>query len=287
MSEAKLLRKINSTLEPVLFQVIGSTPQSVMESIKSTNLKDNTEAAISLTTICLFAIAVNKSTMENFSTKSDVSEARPMIRSAFSIQGSPNMTSLTLLGHSLMTTKIIERIDFCKQLRLKFGQAHIWAGNFSTGAVSDKQKGILLEKAQKINFEHAKLLASGFLKYTRIDTSPYTNEEMQFWGIQSDSRQSARAEGSTAGGPRIPIVPPDSVRAHPTTWKDEYIKLSDGSEVLVPGDVVEYYLTALQRDRIALAASIAGRGLQNLINSMRQARLRDPEMRGSQGSTVG
>lgn len=293
-----LAAQVNTILEPFLFQVVGSTPESLRDIIKATTLRNNPAVAAKVAALCIFASAVNKATMEGLLAVSEMADVRSIVATGISINNKPNMTSMTLLGHCLLTTDWASDIVFAKKFRDKLGQNNIWAGGLDGGSVSEKQKKILKEKASNTNINSARLLGSGFLKFTGISRDAYSVEEAEFWGEQVvSSKPSARqdasppfkparhqAAASTSAKPQVPFVPdvsPPRARVVPVT-------LPDGSMAMVSEKAYNYYLRANQNNFEALAESVARQGSESFSAKYNLAADKDPEGRGvGVHSTVG
>jgi hypothetical protein len=284
MSSTTLKAQINSILDPLLFQVIGSTPESIRDTIRNSQLRNNPNVGSLVACTAVFSSAVNKSTLENFLAKPELADVRPAISASFSISNRTNMTGLTLLGHCLLTTAFVGDITFCVEFRKKMGQDHLWAGNLDSGSLSDKQKEILKEKKRVTQETSAKLLGSGFFKFTGIDSTRYTSEEARFWNenyVSGGSTDSGRPSASRrTGGSSSNITPPR--RNTPT----EDITLSSGAVVSVPRALVNYYLSANNNDRTRLVASIEKRGAQAWTDQYSDAYENDPEGRNFSSGTV-
>jgi len=281
---------INKLLEPFLFQVIGSTPDSIRDSILQSDLRGKNKAGMLLATVALFAAAVNKATMETFVARPELQEARPFISSTFSISGKTNMTSLSLLGHCILTSEIVNEIEFCKAFRVKLGQNDLWSGDLKSGNLSEKQRGILQQKKSVTPATTAKLLGSGFFKYVGVDPGYFTSEEAVFWKVTNVRAEPVRATApapAPAARPEAPvpagsITPPRSeARIENTTFT-----LSDGSVVPIPKEVADYYLFINNNDRARIVRSIESNGVSNFVSRYRQAMNDDPARRRGQGGTV-
>jgi hypothetical protein len=283
---------INDILEAYLFQVVGSTPESIRDAIKVSALKANPGPAGMLAASAMFASAVNKTTMENFISKPEMSDARPIISTTFSISGRPNMTGLTLLGHCLLTTDFSDSIKFCQEFKKKMGQNDVWAGNLDSGSLSDKQKDILKEKKRVTSYNSAKMLGSGFLKFTKISLVPYTTEEADFWGesnplLGQSRRYDDGYDAAQTSTPRSKSVMQDISpprRVFNTTTKN--VILSDKSVATIPTNVYDYYMATHNNDLSALTASLEKRTTEEWVSLYSDAMLKDPERRGFQGGTA-
>lgn len=266
MSASASVNAINNLLQPYLFQVIGSTPSSVCKSIKSAGLKGEREIGLQLAASCVFAAAVNKTTLEQFLLKPELQMVRPTIVSSFSISGKTNMTGLTLLGHCLMTSNLVDSIVFAKEFRNKMGQNSLWVGDFKSGSLSDKRKEILLEKKRVTDGTQAALLGSGFFKYVGIDNRPWTAEELEFWEETAPTTARKVAPPMSFSGPSTPPRPKNESSAPvtpPRAGSKEDLRVftfSNGSTHTLSQVAVDYYMEKNNNDRAKLEDSVANRG---------------------------
>jgi hypothetical protein len=302
------INQINALLDPVLFQVVGSTPTSVRDAIKGSALKNNPSDGAKIVTLCLFASAVNKATMESFLVKPNMTDVRPVVSSSFAVSGKPNMTALTLLGHCLMLTDVASNIDFVRQYRNKLGQNDIWSGSLDKGSISTKQKEILLEKQRVIKRDEAALLGRCFLKFTGLDPNKMSRQEATFWDGStsfSGAASGSQTSSSSGSGPN-PFQTPDrpfpsssgSASGSPPSQVDrsnldlgagkDTVTLRDGTIVEVPSNLVLYYRTCVADNVQRLTASIASRGVDRWVADYSAQLLADPDMqrRPSGGSSV-
>jgi hypothetical protein len=287
-SLTKATANTNKLLDPLLFQVIGSTPESIRDSIMTSTMKNNPERAMLFATACLFASAVNKPTMENFIAKPELQEARPIIGSSFSIGGKSNMTAMTLLGHCILTTSILDGINFAREFRRKMGQDNLWAGNFTKGSLSEKQMEILIEKKRVTNEKTAKLLGSGFFKFTGMDSRPYTDDEADFWDEPRSKGGVALnttivEESTTRSAVSSPSVTPPRKEKGPTAFA---LTLSNGSQVAIPSDVYTYYTTVISDNLENMVESVERNTVKGFVAKYRHAISRDPDMTGAKGTSV-
>jgi hypothetical protein len=196
--------------------------------------------------------------------KPEMITVRPTIASSFSVSGKTNMTGLTLLGHCLLTSSLVDDITFAKEFRRKMDQQHIWAGEFKTGSLSDKQKEILLEKKRVTNEVQAKLLGSGFFKYVGIDTSAWTAQELDFWEEQQSETQASPQEGMTfvSTPPRNRQVTPPAGSASGTAPVNDIIAytLPSGRTENLSRKAVNFYLSKHQNSMEAVEDSVDSRG---------------------------
>jgi hypothetical protein len=296
MSNSSFTDIINKGLEGYLFQVIGSTPASLRDAIKKTDLKAKPDAAASLVMTCLFAAAVNKQVLEAFLAKPEMLQARTVTQQAMVISGRPNMTGLTLFGHALLTTNSVDDIKFAAEFRKKMGQNHIWDGPLSKGSLGEKQRDIMLEKARVHNLEEVRLLGSGFLKYTKLDTRPMSAKEANWWGETYASSTSKLTPQKPAS--RIPPQPRaqsparSQVQSRPsssgqttvTPPRKLSLTLGETERIAVREDVYKYYmLTHTDEDFVAKIRSIGAEKFDELYG---EALSRDPEGKAA-GSLAG
>jgi len=299
MASSTMATEMNSILNPFLFQIIGSTPSGIKESIKKANLRGNASVGVKLATACVFGAAVNKVTLEDFITKPAIMDARATIQTSFSISGKTNMTAMTLLGHCLLTSSTLDSVEFVKEFRLKMGQHDLWAGDFSTGSLSDKQKTIYVEKKRVTKIEDAKLLGSGYFKYVGVDRTAWTTDELTFWDIEFTAapRKPAATTGSQAGpktsssssfskgkAPEFTQARPSGTPARtfappapglsPTTSEPTVlgelkasnmieVKLSDGNIVDADAAAVNFYLGRDGSSEASLVSSIERSGIDD------------------------
>jgi len=290
MASQANINEINQLLDPHLFQVVGSTPKSVRDSLKLSQLKDNPTDAAKFVTVAIFAAAVNKATMETFLASKPMQDIRATINTSFNIQGKPNMTAITLIGHCLLTTDIASKIKFAVEFRKKMGQDHIWDGNLDRGSVSELQKKIFMERKRVTDEAEAKLLGSCLLKWSGIDRSPMSMNEASFWGVPGSAGASSQPRASATpsrSSPPAPPSPPDFRPQFSThNLPSEMITLSDGTIAEISGDALLYYRTVISPDPERLIASIEKRGAEAFIEQNRRQLAADPTMSKRPSGTV-
>jgi hypothetical protein len=268
------IQSINKILEPVLFQVIGTTPESLADSVKRAGLEGKLEAGVQLASICIFAASVNKNVLGEFLLKPELVNARQTVVSQFSIQNKANMTALTLLGHCLYLTSFAGQINYAVEFRKKMGQQNIWDGNLEGGSLSEIQRKILSEKGKAVNKSSARLFATGFLKYIGADTSKMTADEARFWDVQTTT--------ANISPPRRPATRTPSVSsASPQTSQ---VTLADGKIVSLSTRAYNYYMTVNNNDLARLTASVNRDGPTAWSASYDRAAELDPEMQGTKGA---
>lgn len=289
MSAQGTIPSINNILDPYLFQVIGSTPSGIKDSLKKSTLKGNMDSGIELASAAVFAAAVNKVVLEDFLLKPEMVHARPAIQASLSINGKTNMTGMTLLGHCLLATGFMDDVVFVKEFRHKMGQDNLWDGDFTKGSLSEKQKKIYEEKKRVTPVSAARLLGSGFFKYVGVDKTPWTLEESAFWdesntGPEPEPMKQSRAQPS---GP-----PPQVSQASPSTQPQQKtaqpaspprqsqpnrlqapvadqntgysrVTLLNGSTVYVSTRAVDFYMGDMGKTVEDLATSVQSRGAEN------------------------
>jgi len=283
---------INSLLADHLFQVIGSTPKSIADNLKKLDLKDKTDEGSRLVAVAVFSAAVNKSTMENYLAKPEFTSIRQLVLTAMSIQGRSNMTAFTLLGHCLLTTSIVDDVIFVSEFRKKMGQKHLWENSLDNGQLSDKQKGILKEKKRVTNETDARLLGSGFLKWTGIDSKAMTSAEAEFWGIAT-----ARTTTPPRRGNIQAPVGYTSPRARGTTFATSSSAQPTGNVTVpvtrestadIPEDVFNYRKNVLNQTDSDISASLNNHGFQEFVSRTREMMRIDPDgSKTTSASTVG
>lgn len=277
------IEKINKYFEPVLFQVVGSTPTGIKDNLKTAGIKGNKEIGEQLSTVSIFASCVNKSTLENFISRPEFSAVRPVIVNALQIGGKANMTALTLLGHCLLTTTFFDNLTFVTEFRKKIGQNHIWAGSLDNGSLGEKQKAIMKEKARLTDVEQARLLGDGFLKFTGVKTAAMTAAEQEFWG----EREPVVTPKSSPPRNTTQPSPPRSRPAPTTAPSFRPYTLRNSEQVLVDPVAADYYLAVGGNTEATMLDSIARRGIDTFNDMYRKASAADPERRGVSGTVMG
>jgi len=260
---------INDLLKDKLFQVIGSTPTSIAESLKKVDLRNKTVEGAQIFAVAVFAAAVNKSTLETFLADSRFATIRPLLSAALSIQGRSNMTALTLLGHCLLTTDIASTVSFTSEFRKKMGQDNLWAGALDGGSLSTKQREILKEKKRLTNEDEAKALGNGFLKHVGIVSAAMTESEANLFGVPVTVRRSSPASPS-----KMPVVSGNIP-----------FKVSNTSTLQIPADVMKYRREVLGQNDADIAESLDRNGLEKFIDNTRKLSATDPS--GSKTKTAG
>lgn len=265
---------INNLLQDKLFQVIGSTPRSIADSLQKVDFRGRTNEGAQLFAVSIFAAAVNKSTLETFLADTRFAAIRPLINAALSIQGRSNMTAMTLLGHCFMTTDEASRIQFASEFRKKMGQNHLWDGELNSGSLSDKQRGILKEKRRLTDLEEAKALANGFLKLTGLKSGNMSSLESEMFGPGVTTSSSASAGNSMPAG----LSPPRATNSRGSPSMSGMSRVNvPGSEVVdVPTDVYNYRKNTLGQSESDIVASISARGVSDFVTRTRQMMEADP-----------
>jgi hypothetical protein len=293
---------VNDLLNEKLFQVIGSTPASIAESLLKVDLKGRSTDGAHLMAVTIFAAAVNKPTLETFLADPKFATIRPILTATLAISGKSNMTAMTLLGHCLMTTKLAGDIVFAAEFRKKMGQDHLWAGELDKGSLSDKQKEILKEKKRVTDAKQAAALGSGFLKHVGILPGPMTPDEAALFKVTT-----------VRSGPNVPVTPAKqtgipktpagmsgskyasagegtrrSPTAAPASPTDVEFTVSSTESVKVPEDVMKYRREVFGQSDADIAESIGRNGLEKFIENTRRMAERDPTGKTAKGgSTAG
>jgi len=285
---SNIIGNINSLLEPVLFQVIGTTPESLMESVKKANLEGKVNEGSQLAAVSVFAAAVNKQVLNEFLMKTELSAVRGAVLSQFAIRNQANMTALTLLGHCLYLTRFAAQINFATEFRKKMGQNSIWDGELTTGSLSETQRKILQEKAKSINKRSAALFAKGYFKFIGADTSAWTSEEATFWDMQH--RAPAPTPPANASAAASPVrTPPKQTAPRPAATqsppaRDVSIEVPDLGSVVVPRTAYEYYMAVNNNDFRRLYASIGKNGRDEWVRRYEELARTDTDKRGASGT---
>jgi len=265
------INEINDLLNDKLFQVIGSTPKSIAESLTKIDLKNKKKEGSLIFAISVFASAVNKSTLETFLADNRFASVRPLLAAAMSIQGKSNMTALTLLGHCLLTTKMADSVTFTAEFRKKMGQNHLWAGELSSGSLSDKQKEILKEKKRLTDETSAMTLGTGFLKLTGIDTSPMTSAESDLFNLSVQPSRSDLPREQLAETSRTQYSSAESIPSNVN------FRLSRSENVQIPEDVLNYRKNVVAQTDQQIAESIQSKGVEDFIQRTRTLMASDPD----------
>lgn len=275
---------INELLEDKLYQVIGSTPESIAESLRNVDLKGKNRLGIQIFAVAVFAAAVNKSTLETFLADPRFVDIRPLIAAALSIQGRSNMTALTLLGHCLLTTGMANKVKFASEFRKKMGQDHLWAGELSSGSLSQKQREILAEKKRVTDRESAEALGAGFLKWTGLDSTEMTARESAMFGLSAKISEPRPFSSSSKGkGPEITGKEFNKAGVDTIT-----LTRSGKPNIDIPQVLYEYRSNIMGQTDSEIYNSAEARGTNGFIESTTKLMARDPTgARVKSGSTLG
>jgi hypothetical protein len=279
--EREIKDEIGQILEPYINQVVGSTPWSVAEAVKRANLAGQKIKGMQLIVASIFAASVNKPTLESFLAKPAMDTIRPVLMNELSINGKVNMTALTLLGHSMLTSGFLTGINYIDQLKKKLGQDNIWVGSLDGGSISDKQRAILKEKKGVANIEDARLLASGLLKYTGIVSDSMTSEEMALWGENTPETSAGKKATSPSGHSRIPSTSFSSSKYAPSPSKVSLAKISSSGSrsktYEIPEDLLNYRRIIIGQTDSDIIKSIERSGVEDFISRTRELMARDPD----------
>lgn len=154
------IAKIDTLLNPFLYQVSGSTPEQAHEIIHKSGIMTNADHGARFIALCILACAVNKKALEDKMRTNEFSALAFMVSNHFAVQGRPNMTLFSTIGHCLMVHPATDSIAYARAFRTKLGQHDLWAGNFSTSTMSEKQKQICMERSQRFTRDSAIDLAN-------------------------------------------------------------------------------------------------------------------------------
>jgi hypothetical protein len=270
---------INELLSDKLFQVIGSTPMSIAESLRKVDLKGKTKEGAMIFAIAIFAAAVNKATLETYIADSRFAEIRPIITASLSIQGKSNMTAMTLLGHCFLASGLANTVTFAQEFRKKMGQEHIWAGELNAGSLSDKQKSILLEKKRLTNREEATALGNGFLKWTGIDMSKMNEMESTLFGLPKTVDKKVSSAGSSMPvPPAVPTKGKTRTRRTSDDFEDSTtVFADDGTMHDIPTAEYDYRVQKLGQTDAEVSESFIRRGKDSFVAATRRLMNEDPE----------
>jgi len=274
--------RINELLNDKLFQVIGSTPESVAESLSKMELRNKSVEGGQIFAIAIFAATVNKPTLETFLADARFSTVRPLLNAALSIQGRSNMTAITLLGHCFLTTDLAAGVDYATEFRKKMGQDHLWDGSLEGGSLSDKQRGIMKEKKRVTSAESAKALGTGFLKWTGLVAGSMTVKEAELFNMQAAGTSSSTAVTSR---PRYESVSPP-VTPPRTTARNVTFEISNKNLVEVPAAILDYRRSMLQQTDEEIAESIERSGVAEFISKTERLIAKDPTGARTRGASV-
>lgn len=169
------LRNIDSNLDaflnPKLHQVIGTTPESLRANLEQSSIGGRKESGMKFIAVSIFAAAVNKVVASEFFAEGAFKDMRDALGDKVLLNGSINMTSLTLAGHCFLTNDRIARSKFAAELRKKMGASTIWGVGESGGNLSEKQRTIYRQKAGKTTLAAAEDFCTWFLGFVGITTA--------------------------------------------------------------------------------------------------------------------
>jgi len=273
---------INDLLNDKLFQVIGSTPESIAEALTRMDLREKSVEGAQIFAVAIFASAVNKPTLETFLADARFSTIRPLLNAALSIQGRSNMTAITLMGHCFLTTDLASNVTFASEFRKKMGQDHLWDGSLEGGSLSDKQRAIMKEKKRVTDAESAKALGTGFLKWTGLIQGSMTNVEALLFNVQPAVSASGKATDtrSRTASASPPITPPRAGE------RNVRFSVSERNQIEVPESVLNYRRNMLMQTDDDIAESIRRNGIEEFINKTNQLMVRDPTGNKTRGASV-
>lgn len=292
MSTAVSVAQINSLLDPYLFQVVGSTPSSVKDELVNSGQGGDTNLGTQLASICLLASATVKRVVEEKLLVADFVDARRFINKSLSINGKVNMSALTLTGHCLLASSVVDDVHFAKAARLRMGQRHLWDGDLTSNQLSDKQRGIMLERKKNVRLEDAVAFGGGFFKFFGMNKNPYTPAEAVFWGIRAT--RTAEESGASSKSPfsltseygREPEAPLFGSVPSSSSTRPDSMHISRSSTEVIPGEVVEYCKKALRWSDSRIKEEADKQGTAAFVAKIRLALVKDPDMRGIQGKSV-
>jgi len=166
------IAEIDNILNPRLNQVVGSTPESLKESILKLDFKNKRDVGARFAAMAFFAASVNKKTLEELYMSEAMGQVRVTIAREMTINNTVNMTAISLAGHCLLTVDDFSSVKYVSEFRKKMGQNSLWDGEFGSGSISEKQKEIYKQKKGLFDKERAKAFADWYCQYTGLRGVP-------------------------------------------------------------------------------------------------------------------
>jgi len=262
---------INELLNPVLFQVIGSTPESLREHVEKCNLQGKNNLGSKFIALSVFAASVNKSTVEEFFAGDKMSDLRLSISREFMLNNKLNMTALSLAGHCFMTQDALSTVQYVVAFRKKMGQNSVWDGELAGGSLSETQKKILKEKASTHSKDRAIAFASWFMEYTGLRGSSSSVSQVPPAASAQASSETPSVERTREDSPPIDLG---------TSAKQQQTAAPDVVGQMRP-DLVQYYLSLEGRTRESLQQLINEHGVGRVERNI------EKQMQGGSGSVIG
>jgi len=267
---ANSVNDINELLNPVLFQVIGSTPESLREHVEKCNLQGKNNLGSKFIALSVFAASVNKSTVEEFFAGDKMSDLRLAISREFMLNNKLNMTALSLAGHCFMTQDALSTVQYVVAFRKKMGQNSVWDGELAGGSLSETQKKILKEKATTHSKDRAIAFASWFMEYTGLRGSSGSATQAPPAASVQSSATIASSSGVREESPPIDLGSPAAQKQAATP---------DVVGQMRP-ELVQFYLSLEGRTRETLQNLIKEHGVGRVERNI------EKQMQGGSGSVV-
>jgi len=242
---------IDNILDKRIHQVIGSTPESLRTTCEGTNMKNNPDVAAKFVALSVLAAAVNKETIGKAATESDFMDLAMVIRSGFYLNGTVNMTALSLAGHCFVACDKFSKIRFVAEFRKKMGQDNLWDGNFDSGSISAKQKEIFIERKKAQDRKKCVDFADWFVSWSGLDQKLRTGARV---GTSSRGRGGSSAPSSRGRGASKP--------------EEQATATASAS---LPEDLVDFYFNEIGRTQTDLDESVRKHGLEKIIRSIRSS----------------
>lgn len=291
MSDQSALAVINDALNPFMHQVTGSTPASIRDMIKASNVRSNATLGVKLATIALFAASVNKSTLEGFVAASSMADVRSVLSDKFSISGKVNMSALSLMGHCLLTSDFLDNVEYARAFRDRMGLKHIWERDLNKDRLSDEQYKIFSDKKRKVPESEAKALGKGYFKYIGVDKAAMGRSEREFWDLrQTKAVPQAPASGSLTSAPISsddPFASPSASPPRSAQPRKLSYTIGESQVAQVDERAVRYFKGTISEDEAELIARLEKYGVEGFESRMLKALAADPEMKKRPaGSTV-
>jgi len=252
--------EINNILDPKLFQVIGSTPSSLKDSLLMCDIKGNKTIGMKYIALSIFAASVNKETLEKMFMQENMADLRTTISRVFVLNGKINMTAMSLSGHCFLTLNEMQNVKYAVEFRKKIGQNSIWDGPMAAGSISDKQRTILQEKSRM----HSKESASGF-----------ANWFLDFTGTNFNANVSKQKSSSGVKGSKIPATEQSLASS-----SDDNITIEGNNKI--PKDLYDFYIVDRLHTEEELKAEIDKNGIETTIRRIRKGR---DSVRNDEGSS--
>jgi hypothetical protein len=159
---------INSLLDPRISQVIGSTPESLKDSVTRSLLERDSALGSKFIALAVYSASVKKSVAEEFFISKELEDLRVKITNTFVLNGKLNMTAMTLAGHCFTLVPAISSVKYIIEFKKKIGGENIWDADLSKGSASEQMKKIMEQKAKLHTKAKCQEFALWFIGHTGI-----------------------------------------------------------------------------------------------------------------------